>query len=174
MALLGEGCTSKEIARTLGISESAAVQRIETVRRKAGGVLRKDLARNYRSYLKAHGQERSGAAATIGRPGDPPWGPAQGACKDLTGKSFQLSAQVDSQQTEHRNQAVEDLILSDAIPFEIASPWGSRPEPAVVPGVLEGKSAALTRLLAAMGMAFGLLVLLLVLLAVASEIGELV
>ncbi|MXO71873.1 helix-turn-helix domain-containing protein [Alteraurantiacibacter buctensis] len=174
MALLGEGRTSKEIARSLGISESAAVQRIETVRRKAGGVLRKDLARTYRSYLKSLGQESNGTTARVECPDDPLWRPGQAACNDLTGKSFQLSASLPGEQTDHRNQSVEDMFLGDAIPFEVAAPWGSQSEPAVVPGVLEGRSAALNRMLAAVGLALGMLVLCLVLLAVASEIGELV
>lgn len=174
MALLGEGCTSKEIARSLGLSESAVVQRIETVRRKAGGVLRKDLARNYRTYVQSCARgERDAPLSNFGPP-TPEHPSFAGTCNGLTGKSFQLSAPPSAEQTDRRKQPVEDMLLGDAIPFEIASPWGSQSEPAVVPGVLEGRSAALNRMLAAMGLALGMLVLCLVLLAVASEIGELV
>ncbi|MFM5950878.1 MAG: helix-turn-helix transcriptional regulator [Novosphingobium sp.] len=46
--LVAEGMTSKEIARKLGISESAVNQRIEVVRQRLGGMSRASIARLYR------------------------------------------------------------------------------------------------------------------------------
>ena len=45
---VSEGLTSKEIARRLGISESAVNQRIETIRQRLGGLPRAQIARLYR------------------------------------------------------------------------------------------------------------------------------
>lgn len=162
MELLSEGRTGKEIGWALGISESAAIQRIETVRAKAGGLLRKDLAREYRQFLQAGGAQPVSAEEL------------DGTCNDLTGNFFQLPASGAAGHPGGRNHEAEELVLADAIPFEIAAPWASRSEPDVVPEVLDGRSAALNRLLAATGIAVGLLVACLVLLAVASEIDRLV
>ncbi len=48
IALVAEGMTSKEIARKLGISESAVNQRIEVTRQRLGGLSRAQIARIYR------------------------------------------------------------------------------------------------------------------------------
>ena len=48
IALASEGMTSKEIARKLGISESAVNQRIEVIRQRLGGMSRAQIARLYR------------------------------------------------------------------------------------------------------------------------------
>ncbi|MBB4858991.1 DNA-binding CsgD family transcriptional regulator [Novosphingobium chloroacetimidivorans] len=52
-ACLAENRTSKEIAVRLQVSESAIVQRIETVRNRAGYPPRAELARAYRRYLES-------------------------------------------------------------------------------------------------------------------------
>ena len=48
LVYVSEGLTSKEIARKLGISESAVNQRIETIRQRLGGLPRTQIARLYR------------------------------------------------------------------------------------------------------------------------------
>lgn len=48
IALVSEGMTSKEIARKIGISESAVNQRIEVTRQRLGGMSRAQIARIYR------------------------------------------------------------------------------------------------------------------------------
>lgn len=48
IALVADNRTSKEIARLLGISESAVNQRIEHIRTRLGGIPRGELARLYR------------------------------------------------------------------------------------------------------------------------------
>ncbi|MFM5918340.1 MAG: helix-turn-helix transcriptional regulator [Novosphingobium sp.] len=48
LTLVAEGLTSKEIARNLGISESAVNQRIETIRQRLGGMPRSQIARLHR------------------------------------------------------------------------------------------------------------------------------
>ena len=152
MELLCDGWTSKEIAAKLGVSESAVVQRIETVRAKSGGMLRKELVRLYREYSTG----------------------AEAACKHNTGKIFQLSDWSVDADTGIGNDADDDLVLSDAMSFQRSAPWASETEPRVVPEVLDGESATLYRLLAAVALALGMVVLTLVLLAVAEALGNLV
>ena len=48
LVFVSEGLTSKEIARRLGISESAVNQRIEVIRQRLGGMPRAQIARLYR------------------------------------------------------------------------------------------------------------------------------
>lgn len=50
LRLVAESRSSKEIAWSIGISESAVNQRIEAVRRRAGGASRAQLARGYRRF----------------------------------------------------------------------------------------------------------------------------
>ncbi|RIV93410.1 LuxR family transcriptional regulator [Aurantiacibacter xanthus] len=152
MDLLCDGWTSKEIATKLGVSESAVVQRIETVRAKSGGLLRKELVRLYRDYASA----------------------GEADCKQNTGKIFQLSEWEHDVDTGIRNDADDDLVLSDAMSFHRSAPWASQSEPRVVPEVLDGDSATLYRLLAAVGLALGMVALTLILLAVAEALGNLV
>jgi len=152
--LLGQGRTSKEIASMLGISESAAVQRIETLRAKCGGILRKDLARAWREYCEDRGTEQ--------------------ACKGLTGKSFQVPPATNWPDYAGQDDSGDLLQLADAMPFETQAPWASSDEPEVVPEVLDGADAVLKRTFLAVGLALGLLVAMLVLLSVANELGELI
>jgi len=150
--LLAEGWTSKEIATQLGISESAVVQRIENLRAKAGGALRKDLARQYREFASENLQ----------------------TCNQITGNNFHLPAWDAATDSQSGNNAEFDLVLGDAMPFESTPPWANRFEPPVVPEVLDGENATLFRLLAAVGLAVGMVVLTLVLLAVSEALGKLV
>lgn len=152
MDLLAEGWTSKEIAHKLGISESAVVQRIEALRTKTGGLLRKDLARSYRLYLDNL----------------PP------TCKEITSKNFHLPSACDPHNTPLWNFSGADLELADAATFDMSPPWSSRPEPRVVPEVLDGKDASLYRWFVAILMALALVILMLVLVTVAGEISDLV
>jgi DNA-binding CsgD family transcriptional regulator len=61
LALIADNRTSKEIAGTLGISESAVNQRIEMVRARLGGLPRGELARLYRLEF---GGEADGSATS--------------------------------------------------------------------------------------------------------------
>ena len=149
--LLADGRTSKEIASELDISESAAVQRIETLRAKAGGVLRKELARLYREYSDN----------------------CRDACKEVTGNKNHLPPISSNSTAGTGTYTGSVLTMNDAVAFERPAPWASPGEPEVVPEALEGENAALNRWLAAVFTAVGMVVLMLVLLAVASELGTL-
>ena len=78
IALVSEGMTSKEIARKLGISESAVNQRIEVTRQRLGGMSRAQIARIYR--------QTSTLVITIP------------TSNSLTGKSIQLQREAELEQ----------------------------------------------------------------------------
>lgn len=78
IALVSEGMTSKEIARKLGISESAVNQRIEVTRQRLGGMSRAQIARIYR--------QTSTLVITIP------------TSNSLTGKSIQLQREAEPEQ----------------------------------------------------------------------------
>lgn len=78
IALVSEGMTSKEIARKLGISESAVNQRIEVTRQRLGGMSRAQIARIYR--------QTSTLVITIP------------TSNSLTGKSIQLQHEAEPEQ----------------------------------------------------------------------------
>ncbi len=151
MELLSEGRTSKEIARQLGISVSAVVQRVESLRAKAGGAMRKDLVRNYRLY-----QERSLVT-----------------CNQITGNSVHLAPHDELPDAPLWNFSGSDLELADAMTFERSGLWASQSEPRVVPEVLDGKDASLKRILVAILAALAMGGLMLVLITVAAEVSDL-
>ena len=70
--LLAENRTSKEIAGSLDVSESAINQRIDTLRQRLGGVSRAELARRYRSSLQGGEPEKT--------------------CENLTGENLHLAS----------------------------------------------------------------------------------
>lgn len=78
IALVSEGMTSKEIARKLGISESAVNQRIEVTRQRLGGMSRAQIGRIYR--------QTSTLVITIP------------TSNSLTGKSIQLLREAEPEQ----------------------------------------------------------------------------
>jgi len=78
LALVADNRTSKEIARAIGVSESAVNQRIEAIRRQFGGLPRAELARAWR--------EHSGATAPVPAPELQ----AESTCNPLTGQFPQL------------------------------------------------------------------------------------
>jgi DNA-binding CsgD family transcriptional regulator len=78
IALVSEGMTSKEIARKLGISESAVNQRIEVTRQRLGGLSRAQIGRIYR--------QTSTLVITIP------------TSNSLTGKSIQLQREAEPEQ----------------------------------------------------------------------------
>jgi len=153
LALLGEGRTGKEIANTLGISESAVTQRIEKIRARFDGVTRQELGRIWREH------------------GDPKttW-----TCKEFTGKSFELlSAQDELQQSEQDGEA-RKVEFADSALFNVKAPWEETLEPRIVPEVLDGENATMFRWIYAVTAAVGIVVMMLILLAVANALGNMV
>lgn len=92
LSLVAEGMTSKEIARKIGISESAVNQRIEVIRQRLGGLPRTQIARLYRRM--------STVVFTVP------------ASNPVTGKSIQLLGDgIEAQASEPEGSEVSTMAL---------------------------------------------------------------
>ena len=143
LALVADNRTSKEIARMLGISESAVNQRVEAVRRMTGGLARAELARIWREQSGTVGIE-----AAID---------AEVTCNPLTGQSSQLPEEpvvLDS----HPAGGMPDRVASPTAPGTGSQPpaneWNS-----LLPAALDGSQGTSHRLVLIMVMAAAMLML---------------
>lgn len=148
---VAENRTSKEIAFELGISESAVNQRIESIRNRTGSPPRAELARAYRQYL----QEQ------------------ENACNPPPAKITQVPAGGVSGDLSRQNEAVDRLALADAVTFRVSAPWQEPDGTRVVPEVLDGAHAGLSRTAAMIAIAVGLLLVAMVGLGVARALSDL-
>lgn len=117
LALLANGRTSKEIATSLGLSESAVNRRIELLRTRFGGITRLELARRYRD--RATGVETAS-------------------------QSLRLASDAPPEQDRKRDGPTVASVQRDSLASATGSA-GSEAEPRVVPRVLDGENAVLTR-----------------------------
>jgi DNA-binding CsgD family transcriptional regulator len=108
IALVSEGMTSKEIARKMGISESAVNQRIEVTRQRLGGLSRAQIARIYR--------QTSTLVITIP------------TSNSLTGKSIQLQHEAEPEQQSFPEGA-ETLLASADSGNGVLQPSNFSPQP---------------------------------------------
>lgn len=129
VGLVAEGLTSKEIARKLGITESAVNQRIEMVRQRLGGISRASIGRIYR--------QTNTLMITIP------------TSNSLTGKPIQLQAvaTVDQQSSP---EGVGGFAASD-------DEANGELQPSTLPPLFHGPDARLVRLAAIVVIALGLL-----------------
>lgn len=148
LQLVAENRTSKEIAWSLGISESAVNQRIESVRNRTGFPPRAELARTYRHYRL----ER------------------EAACKPVTGKIPQVPEDAAVPHPSRQDDVADSLVLADAMTFMVKAPWQDASHYRVVPEVLDGANAGLNRTVAMIAIAGGLLVVAMVGLGVAQAL----
>lgn len=151
LRFVAENRTSKEIAWELGISESAVNQRIEGVRNRAGSPPRAELARAYRQYLLD----------------------LEAACKPVPDKITQVPAQAGVPQSEHEDALADKLALADAVTFTLTPPWQGERVGRVVPEVLDGAHAGLSRTAAMVAIAVGMLVIAMVGLGVVEALSHL-
>jgi DNA-binding CsgD family transcriptional regulator len=142
LLLVSEGLTSKEIARKLGISESAVNQRIEVIRQRLGGMSRASIARLYR--------DTNTLKITIP------------TSNSRTGKAIQLQADgmFDHQLT---SEGVEGFGAS-------ADEANDELQPSTLPSWLHGTSAMSRRMLTVVGLAIGILCIAVLLLAVGHSL----
>jgi DNA-binding CsgD family transcriptional regulator len=145
---VAENRTSKEIAWSLGISESAVNQRIESVRNRTGFPPRAELARTYRHYQQD----------------------IEAACKPFTGQIPQVPGEGVAGHPSLQDDAADSLVLADAMTFSINAPWQDASRYRVVPEVLDGANAGLNRTVAMIAIAGGLLVVAMVGLGVAQAL----
>lgn len=127
--LLANGRTTKEIAAALDLSESAVNRRIELLRTRFSGITRLELARRYRDW----------AAVKVPQESDP----AEGVETDRQSLRLAPSPEIEHKPIEDSQDA--GLVFRDSLAISVDPPWNREPEPKVVPGVLDGKDAVLTR-----------------------------
>lgn len=150
LVLIADARTGKEIAAELGISESAAVQRIETLRAKFGGVPRSELGRIYRDSPSATSE----------------------TCNEFTGNIFHLSDDNPDAASGPRNKVASQLHFHDSISFRGRDHWVAELDESLVPEVLNGRNAVAFRWMAVICISLGMLITTLTLLAVAQAMGE--
>lgn len=149
---VSENRTSKEIAWELGISESAVNQRIEGVRIRTGSPPRAELARAYRQYLLD----------------------LDAACNPIPDKIPQVpETPLEPPLTVQDDRAV-GLALSDAVTYTVTAPWQRDAYFPVVPEVLDGANAGLSRTAAMIAIAGGILLVAMVGLGVVRALADLV
>lgn len=152
LRFVAENRTSKEIAWELGISESAVNQRIEGVRVRAGSPPRAELARAYRAYLQELEQ----------------------ACNPIPDKIPQVPKDPPEPPIERRDERVEPLALADPVNYFVTAPWQRAEFGTIVPEVLDGANAGLSRAAAMIAIAGGMLLVAMVGLGVVRTLSELI
>ena len=118
LGLLANGRTSKEIATALDLSESAVNRRIELLRTRFGGITRLELARRFRDWSSGVETAR---------------------------QSLHLADETDPPQKQDEDGREAELVFRDSLAISIDPPWAGTGEPKIVPGVLDGDNAVLTR-----------------------------
>lgn len=152
LRFVAENRTSKEIAWELGISESAVNQRIEGVRLRAGSPPRAELARAYRVYLLELEQ----------------------ACNPVPDKIPQVPETPSALPVEKRDERVEPLALAEPVTFTVTAPWQREAFGSIVPEVLDGANAGLSRAAAMIAIAGGMLLVAMAGLGVVRALSELI
>lgn len=132
--LLANHRTSKEIAHTLGVSETSVNRRIEVVKLRLGGITRQELARRYNLWLAA---KRSAGTETPEN--------SQSSCVETTGDILQLAESPEPEERPDRDSVASETAFEDPVAMSIEAPWKERSEPRIVPRVLDGDNATLTR-----------------------------
>lgn len=155
--LLANSRTSKEIAHQLGISEAAVNRRIEVLRSRLGGVTRHELARQYREWAA----QRADLSADR-------------ACEENEMQILPLAATAPPSDVRRRDDMVPGEAMRDQLAISIEAPWSQPAEPSVVPGVLDGDNALLTRGAAIGIILFAILASLVVGIAAARALADVV
>jgi DNA-binding CsgD family transcriptional regulator len=145
LGFVAENRTSKEIAWELGISESAVNQRIEGVRSRTGSPPRAELARAYRQFQQDQAQPEQIQPDLAA------------ACNPLPEKNPQVPTVSLFDEDRGRDELVERLTLADGATFKVTAPWQEENFARVVPEVLDGANAGLSRTAAMIAIAGGLL-----------------
>lgn len=139
---LANNRTSKEMAYALGVSETAINRRIEVLRQRLGGVTRHELARRYRLWAAAH--ERN----TPDNSGDASENTSDfnaGACVETEFEILQLAENPPPDATAGRDSDDRKTAFEDPVAMSIEAPWSETRDPRIVPRVLDGDNATLTR-----------------------------
>jgi DNA-binding CsgD family transcriptional regulator len=149
LELVAENRTTKEIASALSVSESAINQRIDSLRRKFGGISRAELGRRFRAS------------------GDHP--PALRSCEEMTGDFFHLAGPARARQEKDEADLEGRFVFNDAGYFPTPVPWENEPDKRVASGLLDGEHAGWFRVLAILAIV-ALLIASLVLVLTAAQV----
>ncbi|PNU05339.1 helix-turn-helix transcriptional regulator [Novosphingobium guangzhouense] len=152
LRFVSENRTSKEIAWELGISESAVNQRIEGVRIRAGSPPRAELARAYRQYLQDQ----------------------EAACKQVPDKIPQVPEVASDGPVRAQDETAGGLALSDVMTYTVTAPWQREAYDRIVPEVLDGANAGLSRTAAMVAIAGGMMLVAMVGLGVVRALTDLI
>ena len=152
---LARSLTSKEIAGKLGTSESAVNRHIEILRSRFGGITRAQLAQRYRE-----------------RPEDFRQIPGAPACVEATKQIIDLAGSSPGGEGEPQDAPEAGLAFKDSLEMTLEAPWTRPEERRVVPRVLDGDNAALTRGAAIAIILFALIASLVLGLAAAQAITD--
>lgn len=133
--LLANHHSSKEIAFVLGLSETSVNRRLEKIKLRLGGVARTELARRYRLWLEANAP--GGAAESAEMSG------SEGV--ESAPQILQLAGAGKAGEQEDRDSDVRETVFQDPVAMSIDAPWKEWSEPRIVPRVLDGDNATLTR-----------------------------
>ncbi|MCJ2182045.1 helix-turn-helix transcriptional regulator [Novosphingobium sp. 1949] len=164
LGLVADNFTSKEIAFELGISESAVNQRIEAVRARTGNPPRAELARVYRKFVQG-GPEAETA------PDEP--------ALSISSKIFapqipQVSHGLMARQRDQQDGGGESYLIGSVASLDARSPWRfAETQPPIVPEVLDGSNAGLSRIAAIVIIAGGMLLVMIVGLGVLRALSDL-
>ncbi len=131
---LANNRTSKEIAYLLSVSETAINRRIEVMRWRLGGVTRHELARRYRQWESE--RERSAPRSAENQ---------ESPCVETRVEILQLAETGRDGESPDRDSEASDAVFQDSIAMAIGAPWKAQSEPRIVPRVLDGDNATLTR-----------------------------
>jgi DNA-binding CsgD family transcriptional regulator len=136
--LLANHRTSKEIAHVLGVSETSVNRRIEGVKLRLGGISRQELARRYGLWLAARAAIDPISSVETDENRQSP------SVESITG-ILQLAESQASGERPVRDSGEGEMAFEDPIAMSIEAPWEKRSEPRIVPRVLDGDNATLTR-----------------------------
>jgi DNA-binding CsgD family transcriptional regulator len=133
--LLANHRTSKEIAHTLRLSETAVNRRIEVVRQRLGGISRPELARRYSDWAAA--QDRKSPPKSLKN--------KDSSCVENGSKILPLAANAETEAEAARDDKAGSKAFEDPVAMAVEPPWKDWKEPRIVPRVLDGENATLAR-----------------------------
>jgi DNA-binding CsgD family transcriptional regulator len=153
LRLIAERKTVKEMAAELQVSESAINQRIKTLKQKAGVHTQRDLALFY---------------------DDSPSADAPETCSETASRKKQVNDSYLTGQFGAEDDSGASVTVSDVANFAFDTPWSGMSEPKIVPGVLDGNLAGLSRTAAILGIATMTLVVIMVAVGTAQALTNLI
>lgn len=136
--LLANHRSSKEIAATLGLSETSVNRRFEAVRNRLGGISRPELARRYALWLAEQDENAQANTVETAETGQLP-------CVESALKILQLAGDGTRSEEAGRDSDAREAVFEDPVAMSIEAPWKEWSEPRIVPRVLDGDNATLTR-----------------------------